>query len=152
MKELNSRMKINELINFINANGGAMIATDVESVCMYQDIIGHSTIEENADASNGENKELFYRIYGIAYGTVAAIKFHCQYSNKICELIDTKNDFEAALDIKTAEVIQANKKISELIDEKNKLSFELADANNRLKGYENTVKELKVKLYDLMTQ
>ena len=76
---------IRELVSRVASTGG--FDTDTESIVQYQDIIGHATEEENHELANTPQlMESFYRIYGCAYGTVAAIKFYLDNSDRICNL------------------------------------------------------------------
>lgn len=76
---------ITDLCNEIAMNKGTM-KTDNEAILEYQDIIGHSSEDENEKVSNGVLAEIFYRVYGEAYGTVAAIKYYLSHSDKLCDI------------------------------------------------------------------
>lgn len=138
-----------DLFNEINANGG-MIETTTENICYMQDCIGHSSVEEVRKAANSDSKELFYRVYGIAYGTVESIKYYRRNDEKILDLVADyeyiKNELEAGratiADLKT----QRNNSDAEsvkLINEKAELQRE----NDRQK---QEIIELKAMLFDLM--
>ena len=59
-----------------------------QAICDYQDMIGHSSIEQLEELANGAFIDTFYKVYGLAYGTGEAIKFYCQHSDKIKSLKD----------------------------------------------------------------
>ena len=161
----------NELVKLINmsaATGGLDVTN--EAICEYQDMIGHSSIEQLNELANGTQKETFYRVYGVAYGTIAAIKFYCENSRKLAEIIEEHE--EAALDAEeradeaerkakqwkeSAEAWQnrcieqsqrreeAEKEGCRIIDEKSELQTQLEEAQRE-------IVELKVKLFDLMNK
>lgn len=154
----------NELIKLINmsaATGGLDVTN--EAICDYQDMIGHSSIEQLSELANGEQRETFYRVYGVAYGTIAAIKFYCQNSRSLVREIEERE--EAAIDAeeraeeakKRAEFWEtryndqrerreaAEADGSRIIDENSELRKELEAAQRE-------IVELKVKLYDMMTK
>jgi len=69
---------------------------DDDTVVAYQDLIGHATMEENKELSNDSAlMETFYWIYGAAYGTVAAIKFYMQNSNKVENILAERDTYKA---------------------------------------------------------
>ena len=156
---LNRHSKITELMQVITSHAG-MIPTDTESIVLMQDIFGHSTVEELHDAANDKQKELFYRIYGIAYGTIEAIKFYVAESEKMQELRSdveyykgrceelhkSLNEKEAMIERQISGYQDKlenwkQEKISQDIKELN-----LTEENQKLK---QEVIELKAKLYDL---
>lgn len=153
----------NDLVTLINrtAATGGLDVTDA-AICDYQDMIGHSSEEQLAELANGKQNETFYRIYGVAYGTIAAIKFYCKHSNKLAEIIEEHDEArldaeeEAEKQKEAAERWEAryNEQFSRreeaeasgcrLIDENVTLAKELEDERRE-------ITELKAKLYDLMT-
>ena len=134
--------------------------TDNESIVAYQDLIGHATEEENTELCNDPAlNETWYRIYGVAYGTCAAIKWYLNHSNKVTEMVADKEYYEN-------EAKAAMKKIDELKKQVEVQKGNAVTLNNQLyeikRDMEGTVKELaskekeiielKAKMYDLMTK
>lgn len=145
-----------KLLNRVQSTGG--LDVDMESVCEYQDMIGHSSIEQLEALANGTCKESFYRVYGAAYGVIEAIRFHCQHGEKITEII-RKND-ELNLDLedlkediekKDALIFAKDQHINELISDIDKKNAEIKKAAARAEKAEQENILLKAKLYDLMT-
>ena len=151
---------IRELCNRVASNCAHLLPNDEEAIVVYQDLIGHATVEENRELANDPAlMETFYRIYGVAFGTVAAIKFYMANSNKIAEL-----NYDLDMAKQAAENLHdANKKLHEEIAEVNK---ELNAANGKINGYvrsldsahemldakDQEIIALKAKLYDLQNE
>jgi hypothetical protein len=151
----------NELVKLVNmsaATGGLDVTN--EAICEYQDMIGHSSIEQLNELANGPQRETFYRVYGVAYGTIAAIKFYCENSRKLAEIIEEHE--EAALDAeeradKAEEEAKRWKKQCEdtkeelfkVADEKAGHEWEEAHAKAALEAARQEIVELKAKLWDL---
>lgn len=144
------------LLKQVQSTGGLDVSC--EAICEYQDMIGHSCEEDLAELANGPYKEAFYKVYGYAYGTVEAIRFHCKHGEKIRELFDAIADWEE----KHARISEANKLLNEQLDnrqdmaekfreawEKEKTEKEKAQA--RIAELEKENQALKAKLYDMMT-
>ena len=147
-----------KLINRTTATGG-MEVTD-EAICDYQDMIGHSSIEQLHELANGKQKETFYRVYGVAYGTIAAIKFYCENSRKLAGIIEEHDEarldaeeeaerqkeaaerWEARYNEQFARREEAEASGCRLIDENATLAKELEDVRRE-------IVELKAKLWDL---
>lgn len=131
---------------------------DDDTVVAYQDLIGHATMEENKELSNDSAlMETFYWIYGAAYGTMAAIKFYMQNSNKVENILaerDTyKADYEGLKETKRllGEQLETAKKNSEtLCDKLYEAKQEIDDTLKKLKTKDAEIVELKAKLYDAM--
>lgn len=131
-----------------------------EAITRYQDMIGHSSIEELTELANTDvYKETFYKVYGIAYGTVEAIRFYLNNSNKIKDLLEEKADIEADRDLYKKyrdEAIEENKKSTELLlksyKENDSLKKQTEEAGNRITELEAENQALKAKLYDLITK
>lgn len=140
---------ITELMQEITSNNG-IIKTDMEYICYMQDCIGHSTIAENIEASNGTQKELFYRIYGIAYGTVEAIKFYCLNSEKVNEMRTRLADQEADLEYIKSEEARHKKLFDNKVEEVESLTIENASLNQSIKEYQEEIIRLKARIYDLI--
>lgn len=143
------------LLKKVQATHG--IDTDIESINNYSDMIGHSSVDQLKELANGVYKETFYRVYGLCYGTVEAIRFFTKNSDKIeailrsrdeaiCDLEDmqdklkkaddeTKRAWDKSLEMRSA--WEAEK------TEKENIKKELEKANEE-------IIRLKAKLYDLM--
>ncbi len=66
-----------------------------EDVCHYQDVFGHSCEEDLEKAAESEYKEVFFRLYDEAYGTVQMISFYSKHSKYCRELRERVDDLEA---------------------------------------------------------
>lgn len=148
---------IRELCNRVARESGHLLDLHDESVTVYQDLIGHATEEENTELCNDPAlNETWYRIYGVAYGTTAAIKWYLNHSNKIAEMQFDLEEYKA----------KASKLEEELKDAKERAGAQKANAENlnsqlyeckrdmegTLKALEEKDKEivvLKARLYDL---
>lgn len=134
--------------------------TDNESIVAYQDLIGHATQEENHDISNApELMESFYQIYGAAYGTVAAIKFYLQNSDK---MVAKENNYEImkdALEEHKTMLDSARKAEDFWRNKAEEYKGMLAEAKRDMEGTEKRLKisdadmvTLKARLYDLLVE
>lgn len=147
---------IRDLCKRVAATGG--FDTDNDSVIAYQDLIGHATMEENAELANEPAlMESYYRIYGVAYGTIAAIKFYMQNSNKVIDMDYQLNEYKASFEAKCKELEFANEKIKAREKEVEKLCENMEELKGKISGYKASITErdreimkLKAKLYDLM--
>ena len=137
-----------KVVKKVQSTGG--LDCDEKSICDYQDMIGHSAVEDLQELSRGEYKEAFYRVYGASYGVVEALKYYSKNSKYICDMIEKIDDIQYMLTKET---------------EKAKKSHETAETFRQ--GYENSLNEikdlkalnekqaaeiitLKARLYDLM--
>lgn len=147
-----------KLINMTAATGGLDVTN--EAICDYQDMIGHSSVEQLHELANGEQKETFYRVYGVAYGTIAAIKFYCENSRKLAGVIEEHD--EARMDAeeradrmeRTAQQWKEDcEKWEARCHEANEKSagheWEEANAKAQLEEAQREIVELKAKLWDL---
>lgn len=131
---------------------------DNESVIVYQDLIGHATLEENYELANDPAlMESFYRIYGVAYGTIAAIKFYMTNSKKVIEL-------NAELEYQKNKVDELNVMLKSSHKEEEFWRSKSDEYKEALKEKEATIKattdaleaqvrentELKARLYDML--
>lgn len=145
-----------ELIKKTQSTGGLFV--DDNAVVEYQDMIGHSTEEQLAELANGVYKEAFYRVYGVAYGVIEAIRFHCKHGEKIIDIIRRNDELQADVEDLTDTLKKKDKQISEKQEtaEKFRQGYEkaLADikaAQARAEKAEAENIALKAKLYDFMT-
>lgn len=145
-----------ELIKRTQATGG--LDVDEKSICEYQDMFGHSTEEQLAELSNGVYKEIFYRIYGYAYGTVAAIRFHCQHGEKILNICRRNDELNADVEDLTDTLKKKEEQIAKKQETAEKFQQGYEKALNDIKAAEDKAAKLeaenialKAKLYDLMT-
>lgn len=149
---------IRELCNRVARESGHLLDLHDESVTVYQDLIGHATEEENTELCNDPAlNETWYRIYGVAYGTTAAIKWYLNHSHKIAEMQADleyyKREAEAAKEKideakKAAGVQKANAETlnSQLYECKRDMDGTLKE----LKAKDDEIIQLKARLYDLM--
>lgn len=104
-----------ELIDRTNATNG--LDTNIEAVCNYQDMIGHSSREQLAELANDENRRRsFYWIYSTAYRFDDVINFYIRNDRKLCDLRDardqlTEQNCKLAEDLRAArlQVLEAEK-------------------------------------------
>lgn len=149
---------IRELVNRVAAGTG--YDTDMESVCAYQDLLGHATIEENRELANDRAlNEAFYRIYGVAYGTLAAIKFYMDNSNKVTDLKGELEDYKVSYEGKCKELQIAQERIEAQKEKIATLEGQIAECKRDMDGTlqniqyrDDDIIRLKAKMYDLMEE
>lgn len=129
-----------------------------EAVCDYQDMIGTSTVEQIKELSNGVYKETFYKLYDVAYGTIATIKYYLNNSDNVMKILEEKADQEAEIEelkffLSEQEKTTIEQKKQRIEAEKN--AAELQKINEEqtaeIEALKAQMQELKAKLYDLMT-
>ena len=148
---------IRDLCKEIASEAGHLLVCDNDAICIYQDLIGHAAVEENIELANDPAlMESFYRIYGVAYGTTAAIKYYLNNSDKILEMkadLDYNKDKIAQLDSQLETERKTVKFWNDKADEyREKLNESKQDMDGTIKALEMVRKEnieLKAKLYDL---
>lgn len=148
---------IRELCKSVAGNCAHLLDINNDAVTVYQDLIGHATVEENMELANDPAlMETFYRIYGVAYGTTAAIKYYLNNSDKILEMkadLDYNKDKIAQLDSQLETERKTVKFWNDKADEyREKLNESKQDMEGTIKALEMVRKEnieLKAKLYDL---
>ena len=137
-----------KLLNRVQATGG--LDVDEKSICEYQDMIGHSTQEQLRELANGNLKESFYRVYGHSYGTVEAIRFFTQNSNKMYDLLLERDGLKADLEIANKDIdkymLESSKNYKAMIQERQ----EKEQAQDDLKKAQEEIIRLKARLFDLM--
>ena len=126
---------IKELCNEIAMNKGIM-KTDNDAILEYQDIIGHSSEQENEEVSNGVLAEIFYRVFGEAYGTVAAIKYYMTHSDRVYDMQYNLGEAEAKAEKYEKRIAELEKTYSEKAKECCELETKLRETQQNL-----TVKE-----------
>lgn len=158
MKGYNDLVK---LINMAAATGGLDVTN--EAICEYQDMIGHSSIEQLEEMANGEQRETFYRVYGVAYGTIAAIKFYCENSRKLAGIIaehdearleaeERANQMERTAEQWKKDCEAWEERYHKCNEDRAGHEWEEAHAKAELEDAQREITELKAKLYDLMTK
>lgn len=137
-----------KLLNKVQATGG--LDVDEKSICDYQDMIGHSTQEQLRELANGSLKESFYRVYGHSYGTVEAIRFFTQNSNKMYDLLLERDGLKADLEIANKDIdkymLESSKNYKAMMQERQ----EKEQAQDDLKKAQDEIIRLKARLFDLM--
>lgn len=137
-----------KLLNKVQATGG--LDVDEKSICDYQDMIGHSTQEQLRKLANGNLKESFYRVYGHSYGTVEAIRFFTQNSNKMYDLLSERDGLKADLEIANKDIdkymLESSKNFKAMMQERQ----EKEQAQDDLKKAQDEIIRLKARLFDLM--
>lgn len=158
MKELKD-MSLQELVNLVAATG--MMNTDIESICIMQDIIGHTSVGEVAEIANAEHKEAFYRIYGECYGTVDAIKYYLQNSEALAAKIEAArqevmDDYNGIIDTNNKMHMEAYTKV---VEERNLARLNERQAADEVQALKQTLQEkdaeiikLKAMLFDYMSK
>ena len=140
-----------ELLKKVQSEPGHTLATDEASICEYQDMIGHSSVEDLAELANGVYKETFYRIYGMAYGTIEAIRFHCQHGEKILDICRRNDELQADVEDLTDTLKKKQETAEKLQQGYQKALEDIKAAEDRATKLEAENIALKAKLYDLMT-
>lgn len=149
---------IRELVNRVARESGHMLDLNDDAVVVYQDLIGHATEEENTELCNDPAvNETWYRIYGVAYGTTAAIKWYLNHSNKIAEMQCDLEEYKAMAEKKTEELKAAKDDsltqferaadAEKVIEE---MKRDMEGTLKALKEKEEEIIQLKARLYDLM--
>lgn len=103
--------------------------TDIDSICHYQDVFGHSCEEDLEKAAEGEYKEVFYRLYDEAYGTVQMINFYSKHSAYVRHLHEQIDDLEC--------------RVEELKDDCAKIRQERQNRDNDICDARARIEELK---------
>ena len=138
--------------------------TNIEAICHYQDVFGHSSEEDHEKAANGEYKETFYRLYEEAYGVVATINFdrkHSVYARNLHDQIEAlESDIEDHLEVERDLRQKIQSRDNDLIDAGKTISnlrceiASLKDQNRRdadaLADIAQEIIRLKVRLFDMM--
>lgn len=146
-----------ETVKMIQATGGMDIGND--AVCEYQDMIGHSSIEQLEELAAGNCREAFYRLYDAAYGTISTLRFYWQHSEKAQALQEAAQaadrermrirDYAETAD---KELERRAKVISDQEDKIIEAEEKATAAEQRAKAAEAESIQLKAKLYDLMNK
>ncbi len=130
---------------------------DEESICHYQDVFGHSSIEQLEEAANGPLRETFWNLYFRAYGAAQAIYFHGQHGvtiQKCKDEIDCLNERLASEEAEKTNLIKKNRELEARIEQlKKDLDIEMFDHvgdRQKLEEAENEIIRLKAKLFDFM--
>ena len=134
--------------------------TREEKLIEYQDIIGHSDTQTLDEVSNTpELIESFYRIYGAAYGTPAAIKLYIELSDRQVDQRMQIEDAKATLekrDARIKELEAALQGIKQLAEENKTVMAEIEKEASRkdtiIRSTEDENIKLKAELYDLMKE
>lgn len=142
-----------KLINFVQASAGHILDTSEAAICEYQDMIGNSTDDQLRVLANDDKlKYQFYRIYGMAYGTVEAIQFFTKHNEKLLEIVHERD--EAIADRE-----DTMEELKKLKDEKIKLGIkagsyerQLGEAEEELARLKEEIVHLKARLFDLISK
>ncbi len=148
---------IRDLCKKIASNVAHLLVYDNDAIVIYQDLIGHATVEENKELANDPAlMETFYRIYGVAYGTTAAIKFYLNNSDTIAELKadleyykDKVEQFNTQLETERKTAKCWRDKADELQEKLYKAEEDKEKTISSLETVRKETIELKAKLYDL---
>lgn len=140
-----------------------MMKTDSESVCNYQDMMGHSSEEQLSELANGDYRESFYRVYAESFGITETLRFYTRHSNCIEKIVLERDqllcDLETEKELKdkyltSTETLRKNlKETSDALGETmEKLYSTEKEKDEIIKSQAAEITELKAKLYDLMTK
>lgn len=151
---------IRELVNRVARESGHLLDLNDEAVVVYQDLIGHATEEENTELCNDPAvNETWYRIYGVAYGTTAAIKWYLNHSNKIADIQCDLEEYKAKAEKLEAELSEAKKAVEVQKANAETLNNQLYECKRDMEGtlktidiQEKEITRLKAKLYDLQEE
>lgn len=146
-------MTIRELTKEVARTG--MLDISKEKVVEYQDLIGHTSVEENRELLNSTLMESYLRIYGVAYGTNAALRYYLNNSeaqlDRDRKISGLTKDIEGMCK-KVSELEKENKELHDLNMENiqiiGKLERERDEWELRYHALEDDVIKLKAKLYD----
>jgi uncharacterized protein with von Willebrand factor type A (vWA) domain len=159
LEEKSMEKTLRELLNRIAAHNGCM-DVDIESITQYQDLFGHASVEENIELSNTpELRETYYRVYGVAYGTIEAIRHYCKYSQFMADMKYEIEKYKELAELKTVELKTARESILELEGQLKECKRDMDGTVNELEAHKGVIdtnlreiSRLKVKLYDLMEE
>lgn len=133
--------------------------TKTETVCNYQDMIGHSTVGQLRELATGQHKEAFYRVYCQACGVIETLRFYFENSEAITAYREQIADQEAEIEslhgrLDTAEEIRDHfiKEHGNACNGWTQRTAELKDAQDEIKTLKRETIELKARLYDMMTK
>lgn len=157
-KEKVTETSIRELCNRVASDPGHLLANDTDAITVYQDLIGHATEEENTELCNDPAlNETWYRIYGVAYGTTAAIKWYLNHSNQIAEMKCDLEEYMEQLDNSRTMHKNSEERAKFWEDKSEEYKGQLEEAKRDMEGTvkelerrDKEIMELKAKLYDLM--
>lgn len=149
------KMKLRELTNEVARTG--MLDVSEEKVLEYQDLIGHASVEENQSLLNSTLMESYLRIYGVAYGTNAALRYYLQNSDaqreKDVKIASLERDIKAR-DKRIEELEDENTKYLQNISENsnlyNKLERERGEWEQNYHVLQEEMIKLKARLYDML--
>ena len=146
---------IRDMCKKVARNG--LLDVSEKAIVDYQDMIGHATEEENKSLANDPAlMESYYRIYGVAYGTIAAIKFYMANSNKVYNMKAELDDYKEELDKVRAMHKSSEERAKFWEDKTEEYKGQLKEAKRDMEGTEKRLQlteaeviALKAKLYDL---
>ena len=148
--------KLEELLKEVARTGVIDIST-TDKVVEYQDLIGHSTVQELRELANtGTLRDSFYRVYDVAYGIVATINFYTKNDDRVVQLTEIIADQEAETE-KGSKLIENLREANKILNENVKsLEKQLAEAKRDVEGMELNLEakdeeltRLKAKLWDV---
>lgn len=136
------------LLKRVKATRG--LDTDMESVCNYQDMIGHSTDEELSELSNGEYKSEFYWVYSTAHRIEDTLNFYMHHSDKIFELRVQCDDLKCTNEELSDELVKRKAELSDISCKYMQSEKENAELEKENAALNAEIIKLKARLYDLM--
>lgn len=137
-----------ELLKKTQASGSLDISN--AAICDYQDMIAHSDEDQLSELANGNLKESFYRVYGYAFGTVEAIRFHCKHGNKIQDMIYENSELKAEAEDLKAKLKSAQETAENFREYWHDENQKTITQKMTIEKQEREIIELKAKLYDMM--
>lgn len=144
-----------ELLKKTQSSG--MLDISNEAVCEYQDMIAHSNEDQLSELANGTLKESFYRVYGYAYGTVEAIRFHCKHGDKILDMLHENSELQAEIENLNTVIEGLKEKVKSAHETAENYREYWHEENQKaitqkmtIDKQEREIIELKAKLYDMM--
>ena len=146
-----------KLIKKVQSEPGHVLDLNEAAICDYQDMIGHSTEEQLKELANGTYKETFYRVYGVAAGTVEAIRFFGKNSNKIYEILLERDEAIADRDEALEKIAEEKRKAEQAFNTSCKFQASYSDTlkekqelEKKLEAAQDEIIKLKARLFDLM--
>ena len=133
--------------------------TKTETVCNYQDMIGHSTVGQLNELSHGQYKEAFYRVYCQACGVIETLRFYFENSEAITAYREQIADHDAEIESLHGRLEESEKVRDHFIKEHRNACREWSNASAEIKKRDAEIEalkretiELKARLYDMMTK
>lgn len=147
-------MTLEELVAEVARTG--VVETTEEAAIKYQDLIAHASVEANRKLLNSNYTEAYIRVYAVAYGPVATVKYYLKNEERCSQVFGELEKVKEEL--KTADTYEkvCEKQIAEKDKEIENLTKIVTELRRDCEGMELNLEEkdmqiikLKARLYDL---